>query len=181
MSTWLSAFEAAAQHSNEADSRLVVATVSPDGIPSLRTVTLRGISQDGEPFFVTHSRSRKVDHLEYNPRVALLAWYSKTREQFRLSGSAALWGAGAHGTWASTRQGLWTKLEMGEKHGFLGPPPGRPYVPQRPLKVPALPPPEFLVVSVKVLEVDWLTEGSPSKRIHFRWLGSAWVQEALSP
>ena len=45
-------------------NRLQVATVSPEGLPSVRSVYLRGLSEDGTVWFFTDARSEKVGELE---------------------------------------------------------------------------------------------------------------------
>jgi pyridoxamine 5'-phosphate oxidase len=180
VSSWLAAFEAALAR-NEPNKRVQLATVSPDGVPAVRTIILRGVTGQGELFFVTDQRSRKAEHLESNPTAALVAWCAQTREQFRFTGRAALHGAGAEGPWAATRAQLWRGLNDGDRAGFLGPPPGRSYVPPHGVELPAAPPPEFCVVSVAPTEVDWLTLGRPHRRVHFRLLGAAWVEDRFVP
>ncbi len=67
---------------------MVLATVSPDGVPSSRTVLLKGIDETGFVFFTNYS-SRKGGDLATNPRCALLfGWYPLQR-QVRIEGSAA--------------------------------------------------------------------------------------------
>lgn len=166
---------------NTANDRVQVATASREGIPSVRTVILRGVTGDGHPFFVTDSRSRKADHLEDNPNIALVAWFSGSREQFRLTGRATLHGANAQAPWAQVRQQIWEALDEGERAPYLGPPPGRSFVYRTPHAIPASPPHELVVVSIEVTEADWLRLGPPHVRIRFRLLGPAWIQEELVP
>lgn len=177
---WRQPFEAALQH-HAPQVEVQVATVSPEGVPAVRTVWLRGLSGEGLPYFFTDTRTRKADHLRQSPRVALHAWFPLTREQFRLSGRATLHGSHAEGAWAELRQHAWARLEEAERLAYIGPPPGHGYVTPFPTEVPPLAPPEFLVVSVEVTDADWLALGPPPTRVGFRLLGSAWVQQALTP
>lgn len=177
---WRHPFETALQR-NAPQVDVQVATVSPDGVPALRTVTLRGLSVEGLPYFFTDSRTRKADHLRENPRVALHAWFPLTREQFRLSGKATLHGGAAERSWAELRQHEWARLSPTEQRTYVGPPPGQGLVTPPPLDAPADVPPEFLLVSVEVRDADWLALGPPATRAGFRLLGSAWVQQALTP
>lgn len=177
---WRQPFEAALQrHAPLRDVQ--VATVSPEGVPAVRTVTLQGLSVEGLPYFYTDTRTRKADHLRENPKVALHAWFPLTREQFRLSGRACLHGTHAEGAWAEFRQHAWERLDDAAKRAFIGPPPGHGYVTPVALEVPALAPPEFLLVSVEVRDADWLALGPPPTRVGFRLLGAAWVQQQLTP
>ena len=65
---------------------LYVATVSPDGRPSLRTVLLRSFDGDGAVFF-TNRRSAKGNDLESTPRAALLLHWDQLDRQLRIEGS----------------------------------------------------------------------------------------------
>ena len=59
---------------------MTLATASPDGVPSARTVLLKGV--DGRGFvFYTHYNSRKGRDLEANARAALLfPWIALERQ-----------------------------------------------------------------------------------------------------
>jgi hypothetical protein len=177
---WRQPFETALQR-NAPQRELQVATVSPEGVPSVRTVVLRGITADARPFFYTDVRTRKANHLAENPKVALHAWFPLTREQFRLTGRAGLHGSHAEGPWAELRHAAWLSFDDEARLAFIGPPPGRTYVTPIPREVPPAPPQEFLVVSVDVTEVDWLALGPPPARAGFRLLGAGWMQQSLTP
>jgi pyridoxamine 5'-phosphate oxidase len=59
---------------------MVLATATPDGAPSARTVLLKGLDEDGLTFF-TNRDSRKGRELDANPRAALvLPWYELQRQ-----------------------------------------------------------------------------------------------------
>lgn len=62
-----------------------VATVDPDGCPSLRTVLLRGFDERGAVFF-TNRRSRKGEGLEAHRRAALLFHWDDLDRQVRIEG-----------------------------------------------------------------------------------------------
>lgn len=179
-SPWRQPFEAALQR-NAPQAEVQVATVAPEGSPAVRTVLLRGVSVEGNPYFFTDARSRKADHLRQNPRLSLLAWFPKTGEQFRLSGAARLHGWHAEGAWAELRQRAWAALAPHEHQPFLGPPPGQLLLPRLDRPVPPGPPQEFLVVSLEVTEADWLVEGAPPTRVGCRKVGSTWVDQLLTP
>jgi hypothetical protein len=177
---WRAPFETALRaHAPLAE--LQVATSSPEGMPSVRTVILRGVSVEGFLYFFTDARSRKADHLRGNPRVALHAWFPLTREQFRLSGRATLHGTHAENPWAELRQQAWGHLEPDARQPFVGAPPGHLAITRVPVEVPAVAPPEFLVISVEVTDADWLALGPPATRAGFRKVGAAWIQQSLTP
>jgi pyridoxamine 5'-phosphate oxidase len=59
---------------------LVLATVSPDGVPYQRTVLLKYFDQQGFVFFTNYG-SRKAQHIEENSQVSLLfPWYGLERQ-----------------------------------------------------------------------------------------------------
>ena len=67
---------------------MVLATVGSDGVPSSRTVLLKGVGPDGFVFYSNYG-SRKGADLDAEPRCSLLfGWYALQR-QVRVEGVAA--------------------------------------------------------------------------------------------
>ena len=64
---------------------MVVATATPDGHPSLRTILLKGVDDRGFVFY-TNKESRKGGELAANPRVALLFYWKSLKRQIRIEG-----------------------------------------------------------------------------------------------
>ena len=62
-----------------------LATVGPDGQPSVRTVLLRVVDERGFVFF-TNSQSRKGQQLAANPRAALTFYWDHWAEQVHVEG-----------------------------------------------------------------------------------------------
>lgn len=59
---------------------MTLATVSPEGLPSQRTVLLKAFDRKGFTFF-TNYRSRKASHIDANPAVCLLfPWITLERQ-----------------------------------------------------------------------------------------------------
>ena len=76
-SGWLAAAESEGVYGPNA---MVLSTIDPDGMPSSRTVLLRGIHPDGFEFFTDYS-SRKGRALLANPAASLLfPWYRQHRQ-----------------------------------------------------------------------------------------------------
>lgn len=68
---------------------MVVATATPDGVPSARTVLLKGVDERGFSFF-TNTGSRKGAELAANPRAALVfPWHAMAR-QVRVTGAISV-------------------------------------------------------------------------------------------
>ena len=94
---------------------LALATVAPDGMPSLRMVLLKGWDRDGFVFY-TNYESRKGEQLLAHPKAALLFHWKSLRRQVRIEGPVsrttreeadAYFGTRARGSqigaWASTQ------------------------------------------------------------------------------
>jgi pyridoxamine 5'-phosphate oxidase len=67
---------------------MTLATVSPDGEPSARTVLLKGISEHGFVFY-TNYESAKAHDLAQNPRACLLFFWAELERQVRITGSVS--------------------------------------------------------------------------------------------
>jgi pyridoxamine 5'-phosphate oxidase len=65
-----------------------VATVGPDGQPSLRMVLLKHFDDAGFVFYTNHD-SRKAREMAAQPRVALLLYWAEISRQVRITGSAS--------------------------------------------------------------------------------------------
>ena len=64
---------------------MTLATASPDGRPSARTVLYKGVT-DGALYFVSNYGSQKGRELEQNPRAALVFFWASLNRQVRLEG-----------------------------------------------------------------------------------------------
>lgn len=79
--------EQAISHDVPEPGAMVLSTASPDGVPSSRTVLLRGISGGGLVFF-TNRHSRKGRELAANPRCAALFRWDQLHRQITVTGTA---------------------------------------------------------------------------------------------
>lgn len=77
--------EARASEPNDANA-MAIATVAPDGQPSLRMVLLKGHDPRGFVFY-TNLESRKAGELAATPRAALLFHWKSLRRQIRIEGT----------------------------------------------------------------------------------------------
>jgi pyridoxamine 5'-phosphate oxidase len=64
---------------------MALATATPDGLPSVRMVLLKGHGPDGFVFY-TNAHSRKGGQLLANPNAALLFHWKSLRRQIRIEG-----------------------------------------------------------------------------------------------
>jgi pyridoxamine 5'-phosphate oxidase len=65
---------------------MVLATATPDGIPSARVVLLKGVDERGFVFY-TDYRSQKGTELTRNPHAALVLYWSPLERQVRITGT----------------------------------------------------------------------------------------------
>ncbi|MDG2005010.1 MAG: pyridoxamine 5'-phosphate oxidase [Novosphingobium sp.] len=82
-STWYD--EAREREPNDSNA-MALATATPDGLPSVRMVLLKGFAADGFVFY-TNSRSRKGEEILANPNAALLFHWKSLRRQIRIEGT----------------------------------------------------------------------------------------------
>ncbi len=64
---------------------MVLATVSPLGRPSSRTVLLKGVDEQGLTFF-THYMSRKGEQIAHHPFVSVTFWWKEIFRQVSMEG-----------------------------------------------------------------------------------------------
>ncbi len=67
---------------------MILATATPEGRPSARTVLLKGYDERGFVFY-TNYEGRKADELEANPACALLFYWGELERQVRIEGRAS--------------------------------------------------------------------------------------------
>jgi pyridoxamine 5'-phosphate oxidase len=65
---------------------MTLATASAEGVPSARTVLLKGFDEHGFVFY-TNYESQKGEELRENPRAALLFFWKELHRQVRVTGS----------------------------------------------------------------------------------------------
>ena len=80
---------AAAEKSEINDpNALSLATVSPEGVPSVRMVLLKGLSEKGFVFY-TNFNSKKGNDLKNNPNASMCFHWKSIRRQVRVSGKVS--------------------------------------------------------------------------------------------
>ena len=82
-------FELAKTHEPSDVDAASIATVGPDGQPSIRIVLIREVSRDGFKFY-TNLGSRKAREIEQNSRMALCFHWKSIAKQIRIEGHAEL-------------------------------------------------------------------------------------------
>ncbi len=79
-------FEAARTAGIELPEAVALGTSTPDGVPSVRMVLLKGFDDRGFTFF-TNYESRKAGELDANPRAALCFHWKELDRQVRVTGA----------------------------------------------------------------------------------------------
>jgi pyridoxamine 5'-phosphate oxidase len=167
---------------------MVLATATADGVPSARTVLLKGYSADGFTFF-TNTESPKGRELAANPRAALCFPWHALERQVRVNGpvlpvsreeAADYFGSRPHGSqlgaWASAQSAvLGSRAELEQRLAAVTArfPEGSP-----------VPLPDFwggYRVAPETLEFWAGRDDRLHDRLRYRWDGSGWVVERLSP
>lgn len=165
---------------------MVLATASPDGAPSARTVLLKGFGEDGFRFF-TNLESRKGHELAANPRAALVFPWHPMYRQVRIEGTVEelpredvrLYFEGRpHGSrigaWASHQsEVIGTRAEIEDRYAALNE--------RWPGEVPL---PDFWGGYLVVPEAVEFWQGRLNRlhdRIRYRRTGDEWKVERLSP
>ena len=78
-------FEEAVEAGVPEPNAMALATATPDGVPSVRIVLLKGIDERGAQFF-TNYESRKGRELDANPRAAATLYWQPQHRAARLEG-----------------------------------------------------------------------------------------------
>lgn len=158
---------------------LQLATVRADGTPANRTIVFRGfLAGSNQLMFISDRRSEKISQLQQNP-IAEACWYfTKTREQLRLSGHLTVVSADTAETssadpqisvLAQSRQQLWERISDNARLQFAWPHPKERRIETADFNPPApdpqVPPSTFCLLLLNPHSVDWLSlRGEPQDR-----------------
>lgn len=80
--TW---FDQAVKAELPEPNAMILATASPEGQPSARTMLLKGVDDKGFVFFTNYS-SRKGMDIDQNPKASLLFFWGELERQIRIEG-----------------------------------------------------------------------------------------------
>lgn len=186
--TWLEQFDR--WYADAADLRepnaMVLSTATPEGVPSARTVLLKGVDERGFVLFTNHT-SRKGRELAANPRAALVFPWVELERQVLVSGTVEQVSAAETeeyfrsrprgsqiGAWASRQSTVVTRQELEARQAAL----------EERFAGGEVPVPGFWGGwRVVPLSVEFW-QGRPSRlhdRLRYRLADGAWVVERLSP
>lgn len=167
-----------------------LATVTPQGYPRNRTVVFRGFLDDQQNRLkiITDTRSSKIQDLEYQPLVEICWYFTKTREQFRITGKIQL--VTIHSTDSDlqqARQTTWHQLSPAARSQFAWPDPGQPMADKAAFVVepPAenIPLDNFCLLLLTPQGVDHLQlKGNPQQRyLYDLQKDLTWTTQAVNP
>ena len=183
---------ARARHTHDRAGRedyVQLATLRPDGTPANRTMVFRGfLEQPDRLVCCTDARSAKIEQLHQNPAVEVCWYFPRSREQFRLRGTATLVEAGdPDAELLVTRDSVWVGLAGSTRVQFAWPDPGAgradPAWFDIPAPAKASPPAEFCLLVIEPAQVDHLQlRPFPHERhIYRRSESGAWSTTAVNP
>lgn len=179
---WLQTFSDALDGEYPARPRVFsLATVTPAGLPAVRTVILRHLDDHGRLSFTTDARSAKLAHLARTPAAEACFWLPGWREQYRLTGPIQPLGPDAAGP---LRGRLWREHSDANRAMYFWPDPlaAASTDPVTPAVVADTPiPPNFLVLTlvpdtVEQLELNFMPH---RRRVWRRTTG--WREERVNP
>ena len=163
-----------------------LATVDVDGKPANRTVVFRGfLAASNRLMVVSDHRSEKHEHISHSAHAAVCWYFTKTREQFRLSGQITSVTADTpQGSLTDARKRLWQNLSDSSRAQFTWPQPKAPRAEDTAFSAPAdeqTPAPSFCLLLLDVEYVDHLTlRGDPQERRIYRRTEKLDSQTSLS-
>lgn len=189
------AWRAMLQHSLEINGRLAesrylqLASVGEGGKPAVRTVVYRGFYETSDRCVIhTDIRSEKVRQLRLQPEVQLCWYFTRSREQYRMTGRADVV-TGSDKVWSDYRTNQWLSLSEPARASYCAAQPGLllpledEYQPKLTTSDDLTPVSEhFALLMVEITEVDYLDlTTSPHKRVRFRVGKGEWQQEFINP
>ncbi len=148
-----------------------LATLRSDGTPANRTVVFRGFLADtNQLMIISDRRSEKTEQLQQNPSAEACWYFTKTREQFRLSGTTVVITAdSAHAELSKARATVWQNISDNARLQFAWPQPkasradSKAFDPEPPAA--QAPPDTFTLLLMTVHSVDHLAlRGDPQSR-----------------
>ena len=160
-----------------------LATVDASGKPHNRTIVFRGLTDRSHQLaFVTDARSEKFNHLAHQPWVEVCWYFTKTREQFRLSGM--MQALSAHSEDPQLRQTYWSRLSDKAQQQFYWPHPGHERDDENAFDLASgsvEPPQDFVLLLLSPEKVDHLElRGSPQNRTLYE-KADPWKTTAVNP
>lgn len=162
-------------HDRHAPARnITLATVSPDGVPQVRTVVLRAADRASASLRVyTDAHSAKITDLRANPQASVLVWDGSAHLQIRALAKATLISG-------DDVAPLWARLSEGARLSYGGSPATGATIPDALSYHKTCDPAAFTVLQLDLQEMDILHLGTQHRRARFT-RASEWAGEWLVP
>ncbi|MEM7593758.1 MAG: Npun_F5749 family FMN-dependent PPOX-type flavoprotein [Cyanobacteria bacterium P01_A01_bin.83] len=167
-----------------------LATVTPQGYPANRTVVFRGFDndQDNSLKIITDARSSKIQDIEYQSQAEICWYFTKTREQFRLTGNLLLVDATVEEHHLQqARQKTWQQISDSARSQFAWPDPAQPVADQSAFEVATpdadCPLADFCLLLLTPHKVDHLQlRGNPQQRcFYLLQTDQTWTTQLVNP
>ena len=167
-----------------------LATVTPEGYPTNRTVVFRGFLDDEQSSLkiITDLRSAKIPDIE-SQEIGEICWYfTKTREQFRISGNLRLITVKeADLDLQKARKIAWHDLSDGARSQFAWPDPAQPAADKEAFEIDPLDPHSplnnFCLLLLIPKKIDHLQlRGDPQQRCIYQLeKDDTWSSQLVNP
>lgn len=168
---------------------LQLATVTPEGYPTNRTLVFRGFLNGGNRLiFITDSRSAKIQDIQAQSQAEACWYFTQTREQFRLAGTLKVVTAQeADSDLQLARKTAWQSLSDAARLQFTWPNPGKLQVEKKAFELPLpeadTPLDNFCLLLLTPHKVDHLElRGEPHQRcIYILDNEQTWSTQPVNP
>ncbi|MEO1692233.1 MAG: Npun_F5749 family FMN-dependent PPOX-type flavoprotein [Cyanobacteria bacterium J06631_6] len=167
-----------------------LATITPDGYPANRTVVFRGFLDDEQNRLkiITDARSAKIQDIEHQAAAEICWYFTKTREQFRISGQLTLVTVQeSDRNLQQARQTTWHNLSDSARSQFAWPDPAQPAADKSAFDVEPpnekIPLDNFCLLLLTPQKVDHLQlKGDPQQRYLYHLESDrSWTTKAVNP
>lgn len=160
---------------------LQLATIGLDGTPRVRMVVFRGFSEtETSIFIITDARSSKIAELKGSSSVEASWYFTRTREQYRLTCDVVVHTPTADQ--ASHRDRLWSTLSESAKAQFFWRSPGLPLGEGDTIdRCNDSPPDNFLALELLPRQVDHLVLAKAQTRTLSEWFDGEWSDTPVNP
>ena len=167
-----------------------LATVSPEGLPKNRTVVFRGFLESSNIIqIITDSRSEKAAQIAHQPWSEICWYFTKTREQFRISGGLLLVNSdNSSSELIAARKDAWQKISDKARSQFMWPNPGASRTDDLTLFTPETPSAQepvsnFCLLLLTPQKVDHLElrEEPQNRRLYQLQANGDWTAQTINP